>query len=372
MKSIKTAVIHILLFVVTLITTTLAGAEYIHANSFFFSKEPLGLTEFWSGLQYSLPFLAILSFHEFGHYFTALYYNLKVTLPYYLPFWIPGMPQFGTFGAVIRIKSPIRSRKVYFDVGVAGPLAGFIIALLVLCYGFTHLPPPEYIFSIHPEWAKYGLDYPKHVYKDMEMQISMNTNLLFEILKATLVDDTSKIPPVQEMMHYPFLLAGYFACFFTALNLIPIGQLDGGHILYGLIGKKGHEVVSPLLFCGLLFWGGLGMLSLYDTTESLLWNIPMYVFFLYYLLERAIPSKVWALIIALSIFLLQFVIKSYWPEVDGFRGWLFFGFLLGRVLGVHHPPVEDDKPLSMGRKLIGWLSLIVFILCFSPVPFIVE
>lgn len=370
----KKIALHLGLFLLTLLSTTLTGAEYMYASTFAGvllpeGSEALGWAAFWAGLQYSVPFLLILTVHEFGHFFAARYHRVKVTLPYYLPFYIPGLPQFGTFGAVIKIKEALRSRRILFDVGVAGPLAGFVVALGVLCYGFTHLPPPSYVFNAHPEWAKYGDDYAKYVYQELGPQMMMSTNLLFELLKTLLVEDTSLLPPPQEMMHYPFLLAGYFACFFTAINLLPIGQLDGGHILYGLAGKKGHRLLSPLFFILLLFWGGLGTLSLFDDLQTLIWGIPVYVFFLYYLMERMYDDKITVLVIATAIFLVQFVVKSYLPTLEGFRGWLFFGLLLGRFMGVHHPESPDDTPLDTKRKVLGWISIIVFILCFAPVPF---
>ena len=143
-KTVKTILMHIVLFIITVIATTIAGAEWMYGRWLFSGEYSLTQDELWNGLSFSIPFLCILSVHEMGHYVVARMNQIKVTLPYYIPMWlgfIPGMPSFGTMGAFIRIKAVIQSRREYFDVGVAGPIAGFIIALIVLWYGFSHLPP---------------------------------------------------------------------------------------------------------------------------------------------------------------------------------------------------------------------------------------
>ena len=115
---------HLGLFILTFILTTISGAEWMYGKWLLFGEEVLSLQNILNGLHYSIPFLLILTVHEFGHYFAAKYHDIKVTLPFYIPFWlgfIPGMPSFGTMGAVIRIKETIHSRRNYFDVGVAGP-----------------------------------------------------------------------------------------------------------------------------------------------------------------------------------------------------------------------------------------------------------
>ncbi len=155
----KKIAIHAGLFLVTLVTTTLAGAEWVYGKSIF--MEGYTWADFFSGMPYSIPFLLILTVHEFGHYFTAIHYKVRTTLPYYIP--LPPLPlMFGTLGAVIRLKSRVPSKQQTFDIGIAGPLAGFVIALAVLWYGFATLPPPEYIFQFHPEyqqsaWITHGL-----------------------------------------------------------------------------------------------------------------------------------------------------------------------------------------------------------------------
>lgn len=353
------------LFLITLLFTTFAGAEWMTGKMLF----NLSFDQILGGLAYSVPFLAILTVHEFGHYFIAKYHKLKVTLPFYIPFWFMGLlPAIGTMGAFIKIKSFLRSRKQVFDVGVSGPLAGFLIILPVLWFGFTHLPPAEYVFSIHPEYEEYGLDYPKHVYENAEINMAMGTNLLMELGKTYLVEDPSLYPVPQEAMHYPWLFAGFLACFFTALNLLPVGQLDGGHVLYGMVGRKYHKPLSMGFFILMIFVGGLGTFSGRDPWEDLLFYAPFYVGVLYLIFERNFEDKFTALLVGMGIFTLQFALKTYFPSLEGFRVWLVFGGVVGRFLGVYHPPAIEDEPLSWKRKVLGWVALIVLILCFTPAP----
>ena len=136
----KRVLLQLGLFILTFITTTLAGAEWAYGRSVF--AKDYAWSDFVSGLEFSIPFLLILTVHEFGHYFVARYHKVKVTLPYYLP--MPPLPfSIGTMGALIRIKEKIYSKKQNFDIGIAGPLAGFATALIILFYAFTHLPEPE-------------------------------------------------------------------------------------------------------------------------------------------------------------------------------------------------------------------------------------
>jgi len=373
----KTLLLQGSLFLLTLITTTMAGAEWIYGRLFIDPEHGIGWPEFWDGLQYSIPFLTILTVHEFGHYFTAQVHRVRVTLPYYIPLWLGLGQSLGTLGAFIRIQDYINSRKKYFDIGIAGPLAGFVVALGVLWYGFTHLPPPEYIFTIHPEYKKYGLDYANYVYKNLPAEglAVLGDNILFWWFK-NYVADPARLPNPYEMIHYPYLMAGYFALFFTSLNLIPIGQLDGGHILYGLIGRRAFRLVAPVLFVGFAFYAGLGYFKPADfaiASDALflnaLWQLAIYVFVLYIAFQRLNDNRTTALLMALSVVAGQFLISYLWPNVQGYPGFLLFILILGRFLGVYHPETEEDEPLSTGRKVLGWLTLIIFVLCFSPKPF---
>lgn len=372
--TIKKFFIHLGLFVITLITTTLAGAEWQFGRFLGFEESPLTWQHFLEGFYFSLPFLGILTIHEFGHFFTARWHKVKVTLPYYLPFWFGfiGMPSIGTMGAFIRIKEYINSRTKYFDIGIAGPLAGFVVALGVLFYGFTHLPPAEYIFEIHPEYQEHGLAYADHVYEDNEGAFKVGTTLLFEFFKQFVASDPSRVPNDYEMIHYPWLFAGYLALFFTALNLIPIGQLDGGHVLYGLIGSRRHRKISAILFIFFITYAGIGVVSPYGKFEDLLYEVPLYAGFLYLVLSRLTASKKNNLLIAVAILFFQFFLVLIFPQLKGYQGWLVFALLLGRFLGLYHPQAYFDEPLDNKRKVLGWVALIIFILCFSPSPFVVE
>lgn len=373
-KEQKTKVIQLTLFVVTLISTTLAGAEWMTGKSILYGAQTIDMSEFLNGLQFSIPFLGILTIHEFGHYFTAQYHKVRVTLPYYIPLWLGflGGPSIGTMGAVIRIKDHINSRKKYFDIGIAGPLAGFIIALFVLQYGFTHLPPIDYVFKIHPEYEQWGKDYHLYAYENKDMiGITLGPNLLFWFFENYVANDTSLIPHPNEMLHYPYLLAGYLALFFTALNLLPIGQLDGGHILYGLIGEKKHRFVSGSLFLVFIYYAGLGVVNPFVLSDYLFVEI-FYFIFLYYCFHRFTPLKRNRLMYASIIFSAQFATSFLFPHVEGYTGWLLFAFVLGRFLGIYHPPVLHNEPLDFKRKVLGWISLAVFVVSFSPQPFIIE
>ena len=386
----KTEIIQFILFVITLITTTLAGAEAMSAKAFLFLDEPNKLhfpDDFWQGFQFSIPFLTILTCHEFGHYFTARYYKIKTSLPYFIPLWASALTSLsiGTMGAVIRMTGRTRSRKEFFDIGIAGPLAGFVVSLGVLYYGFTHLPPLEYIFKIHPDYRQYGDNYVEEVLripKFLSGQVVLGDNLLFKFFK-TYVADPKLLPPNFEIMHYPILWAGYISLFFTALNLIPIGQLDGGHILYGLIGKKKFNIISPAIFISFALFAGYGLFSIqeiqmigkggmFTDERDFIFYLMLYIFFLRVCFSKVSPeNRTMSWIISLSVVVAQFLL-SYIPQIasmHGFSGFLPFIFLLGRFLGIYHPEVEIDEPLNLKRKLLGWLTLIIFILCFTPYPF---
>jgi membrane-associated protease RseP (regulator of RpoE activity) len=368
--------LHLFLFIITLICTTLAGAEWMTGRSFFYGKDLLGWQHFWEGMYFSLPFLGILTVHELGHYFTAKYHKVKVSLPFYIPAWFGfiGASSIGTMGAFIQIREKLKSTKEIFDVGIAGPLAGFVVAIGLIWYGFTHLPPLDYLYQIHPEYEQWGEAYADYAYKNTPEggNISLGTNLIFEFFKAYVVEDPKLIPHANEMAHYPFLFAGYLALFFTALNLIPIGQLDGGHILYGLVGNKKHRVISLSLFVIFIFYAGIGTFQFADIYAENIWYVLPYIGFLYFVFHRTFANKLTVLLIAMSIFVGQLLFSFLFPEISGYSGWLAFGFLLGNFLGIYHPPAEVEKPLSMGRKVLGWITLLIFILCFSPQPFIVK
>ena len=381
-KSTRTYLLHGGLFLLTLITTTLSGAEWMFGRLFIPMEKmvTLGWTEFVAGFQFSIPFLAILTVHEFGHYVVARANHVRVTLPYYIPLWFGIGESVGTLGAFIRIKYYISSRQKYFDIGIAGPLAGFVLALFVLWYAFAQLPPAEYIFTIHPEYQKWGLDYGQFAYKNIPAggSLALGDNLLFSFFK-TYVADPTRLPHPNEMIHYPFVLAGYLALFFTSLNLIPIGQLDGGHILYALIGRERFRWVAPALFIVFAFYAGLGVFKPADfavpTNEAFFTQLgyfALYVFFLFTAFARISDNRTTGWLITLSVVATQLFFSWLRPDWEGYSGFLVFVFVLGRFLGVYHPDTEQDEPLNATRKILGWLALIIFILCFSPRPFIIS
>jgi membrane-associated protease RseP (regulator of RpoE activity) len=395
-SSARTYLIQGILFVVTIITTTLAGAEWMFGNIFSFvynfyamlggvdpasaaeaQEKLLGWPQFLQGLHFSIPFLAILTIHEFGHYFVAKAHQVKVTLPYYIPLWF-GIPQsIGTMGAFIRIKSVVTSRLKFFDIGIAGPLAGFIAALAVLWYGFTHLPPVDYIFTIHPEYSRYGSSYPQFVYDNASGNLVLGDNILFWLFK-TYVADPDLLPHPNEMVHYPYIFAGYLALFFTSLNLIPIGQLDGGHILYGLIGKKRFNVIAPLLFGFFAFYAGLGLFRAESFAtgndgafyEQLIY-LALYIYLLYICFKRVSENNGTAFMVSLIIVVAQFAVSYLRPDWEGSTGFLPFVFILGRFLGIKHPETEENEPLDTPRIILGVCALIIFVISFSPNPFII-
>ncbi len=366
---IKSYLIHGSLFVVTFITTTLAGAEWTHGKSVLVPG--YSWSDFYSGLPYSICFLTILTIHEFGHYFTARYYKVRTTLPYFIP--LPPIPMMlGTLGALIRIKQRVNSTQQNFDIGIAGPLAGFVAALGFLWYGFTHLPPPEYIFEIHPEYEQFGLDYAQYVYQAGFLQngtldIFLGKNLLF-LFFENFVGDAARIPNVHEIIHYPYLFAGFLSLVFTSINLLPVGQLDGGHVLYGLVGNRWHGKVATVIFLVFLFYAGLGFVHPADGFEVLIYKIPLFIGFMYLSMRGLALSNRDTWMYALGIFVIQYAIVNIFPLARGYSGWLLFAFLIGRFIGIQHPPSEVEEPLSQERVALGWLALLIFILCFAPNP----
>ena len=402
-RHVKIKLIQLGLFIVTLITTTFAGAEWTMGKYLI-----AGITwnDFLLGFNFSIPFLLILTVHEFGHYLTARYHKINVTLPYYIPMWFGfiGLASLGTMGAFIRIKESIISRVKYFDVGVSGPIAGFVVAVVLLIYGFRNLPPTEYIYEIHPEYELFGEQFEERMegldtlilkkdlnpgrmfYRTLNDTIDtgrtgtvfFGDNILMNLGRKYLAPDDRYVPSSRELMHYPILLVAYLAFFFTALNLLPIGQLDGGHVLFGLVGPKNHALVSRVLFTGFIFYAGLGWVTTADLANTslqgignFLINIAIYIMMVYLSAYSVFKEKRNRLLYATALFTAQFFIASIF-KVEGYTGWLLFSILIGRFIGVDHPPVVDNSPLSTGRKVLGWVALVIFIFCFSPEPLVVE
>ena len=303
--------IPLLLFVLTFITTTIAGVEWrgIPTNGY-------EIHDLLRGLPYSCSIMFFLGVHEFGHYFASRYHQVKTSLPYFIPFIFIDV-NFGTLGAVIRTRTQIPSKKALFDIGASGPIAGFFAALGILIYGLTHLPGKEYLMAIHPDYgtAEYGKNAISLIFGD---------TLIFSFLKSVLTSPADFVPPMGEIYHYPYLCVGWFALFVTSMNLIPVGQLDGGHIFYALFGEKKHYHVASISMIILIVLGFLGILRTF----------------------------VWT-----------------WIPI-GFPGWLVWSIILYFVIKIKHPPVYDYVELDPVRNYLGYFAMFIFIICFSPTPFL--
>jgi membrane-associated protease RseP (regulator of RpoE activity) len=322
--------LHILLFVATLFCTTWAGTFWLGKPADMHGGAAAFIGELKAGLPFSLSLLAFLSVHEFGHYFSTIAHRIRATLPYYIP--VPPLPfmlNIGTMGAVIKIREPFPDEESLLDTGAAGPLAGFVVACGLLIYGCLNLPPAEYIFSIHPEYLANGaVPYPPP-----PETLYLGKNLLFILIEAIFAP--KGLPPMSEMYHYPYLFAGWLGCLVTSLNLLPVGQLDGGHVVYALFGRRGHERSARVF---LIFITILGFPS-----------------FSAGIAELFTPGAA----ASLPPLLLQWS----WP------GWMLWAFILTRFLGTRHPSIRHPHRLSKRRRIAGWLCIAVFVLTFTPVPF---
>jgi membrane-associated protease RseP (regulator of RpoE activity) len=286
-----------LLFILTVLTTCYAGLLW-SANFLFFesgaaadpvSTSARGLSDpllFPLSALYAAALMAILVGHEMGHYLTCRRYGVEATLPYFLP----GLPYLGTFGAFIRIKSPRRKRQL-FDIGANGPFAGFVLALAALVAGlaFSRLAP----------------------FTPSEGSISFGEPLLFKLLTSLFF---GRVPEGQALVLHPVGFAAWGGLLVTSLNLLPISQLDGGHIAYAVLGRRARTVSRALM----------------------------------------------AVLAVMGVFF--------------YTGWLVFGALilffdLKFKLRLRHPPVEDeDQPLDMGRRVRAVLIVLIFVLSFIPDP----
>ncbi len=202
------------LLAATLFTTTLVGVEIANANIEALKFDPAVLL---SGLPYSLALMTILGIHELGHYLTARFYKIRATLPYFIP-----IPFFlGTFGAFIQMRSPVPNRKALFDVSIAGPLAGFVATLPLLMWGLAHstvVPLPEQPGMLDPD------------------ALNPSYSLLLALLSKLALG--TQLSAGQAIDLHPVALAGFLGLIVTALNLMPVGQLDGGHIVHAMFGQR--------------------------------------------------------------------------------------------------------------------------------------
>jgi membrane-associated protease RseP (regulator of RpoE activity) len=335
MTSVLRWLLHLGLFLLTFFTTTIAGVLWLN-------QDPFELSNFHLGIPYSVSILFILACHEFGHYFASRYHKVDATLPYFLPF--PPIPvllqlflNFGTFGAVIRTKTVVPSKKVMFDIGVAGPIAGFFASLLVLAYGFLHLPSSDFILAIHTDYD-FAINASASA---LGIPLAFGNTFLFSGLKELLTNPSMQfVPPMSEIYHYPFLCAGWFGLFVTALNLIPMGQFDGGHLIYTMFGNL-HRKIALISFYALFI---LSIPSLSDTILRTLFG------FVY---NRDIGQVV------------PFAQYSW-------TAWFLWAMIARYVVKLYHPPVTDETPLDTRRIAIGWFCILIFILSFSINPFTIT
>lgn len=237
------------------------------------------------GLSFSIPALLILLAHELGHYIACRRYRLPATLPYFLPVPI----NFGTFGAFIKIKAPIRSKKELFDVGIAGPIAGFVALIPFLLYGVAHSVPA--VLHVAPDETGPSLLLPGRC-----LAIQLAAWPFHGWLGSG-----------EVLNLHPFALAAWLGLLATAINLLPLGQLDGGHILYAATGRFQRRLALPLWIA----LAGIGIL----------WH-----------------------------------------------GWLLWSFIV-LVIGLFHPPIADEStPLDPFRRGLAWLALAMLVLSFMPQP----
>jgi membrane-associated protease RseP (regulator of RpoE activity) len=270
--------IHVILFLATLFTTTLAG-------SFQSGVNPLDdWTLLARGLPFSMTLMGILLVHEMGHFVMSRVHGVAATPPYF----IPGPPFLvGTFGAFIKMHTPT-NRRALFDVGAAGPWAGFLVAIPAVFYGLS-------ISEVRPlETSPGGL--------------ALGDSLVFQLLTRLALGVSSS--EVTILLH-PIALAGWFGLFVTFLNLLPVGQLDGGHVVYALLGRR-HRWVAR---AGLVTIIGLAFM--------------------------------------------------------GWHGWVMWAILV-TLLGLDHPPTIDDTPLDPARRVAAWLTIGLFAITFMPVPLTVS
>lgn len=275
---------HLIFFLLTLVTTSLTSFWML----LFAGINPLPFLS-WSavlgGLWYSVPVLAILSAHEFGHYFACRYYNVDATLPYFIP---APLPLTGTLGAVIRIREAFPSKRALFDIGVAGPLAGFVALVPLLWWGMTM----SSLIRVPTD----------------EMTLYFGEPLLWKAFEWLYF---GAIPEGMDVALHPVGFAAWWGMLATALNLLPFGQLDGGHIMYASLGRRAT------------WMSGLSLLTV---------------------LLLAVRSASW---VSMAVMMMAMAI--------------LFGF--------RHPRIIDEhEPLDRERQWVAVLAAVVFVLCFTPVP----
>lgn len=287
-----------------LIALTFASTFYVGAGMVL-GRPPTSLVELRTGWVFSLPLMAILLAHEFGHFFAGRYHRVDVSPPYFIP-----VPFFllGTLGAVIQIRERIRSRNALLDIGAAGPLSGMVVAIPVIIWGVATSP-----VQALPD-APYILE---------------GRSIFYLVLLGWL---KGPIPEGYDIMLTPTALAGWAGLLVTMINLLPFGQLDGGHVAYALLGPRQDQLSRRLLYS----------LPLLAVIVSAAYGIPSYMDGvrgerLVYDASAGMHWLVWALVL----------------------------WALTRATGPNHPPTEDSQ-VSPRRRIVGWLTLSLFVLLFMP------
>lgn len=374
----KTHLIHLVLFIATVITTLIVGAE-LRTNKYLIdtllgNSEGLHWNELIKGIPYSVSLILFLLFHEFGHFFMAQYYQVACTLPYFIPLYIP-FPQIlniGTLGAVIRLKESPKSNIEYFDIGIAGPLSGFMISLIILVIGYTTLPPLDYLYEMNPDYLTlfHRIPNARQLLEYSPVLIVVGHNLLQYFFETTIGDPT-RLPYHYELFHYPLLFTGYLTLFFTALNLLPLGQLDGGHILYASLPRKYAKIISRTFLTALILYGGAHYpfsSSPFILFEFLL--LALLFVFNYYALNKMMPhlSHLFYLLIAALFLCIQVILGLLFPWKNINLLWILYTYLVIRFIGIDHPPFQQHIPLNQGRKILAIIALIIFLLCFTMEP----
>ena len=297
--------LNLVLFLATVASVFLTGARYVDEG-----PGPAGWRETLrtlpSGWSFAVPLLAILLTHELGHYIAARIHKVDASLPFFIP--LPRFSPFGTMGAIISMRGRIRSRDALLDIGASGPLAGLVVALPVLIVGLAH----------------------SHVGPAELHGVQEGQSLLYLGLKRLVL---GPIPAGQDVFLGPMAFAGWTGLFITALNLIPIGQLDGGHIAYALFGLRQNRF-ARILHASLLGMFALNLIRfMIPIVQTHAWSHSGQAF------GNALPWLVWYV-------LLKLIMRSG---------------------GQNHPPTEPGE-LSPVRKGIALLSLVLFVLLFMPTP----
>lgn len=377
--------LHLLLFVLTLVSTIYAGAQWVNRILYYEVQDQtlslffMSVNRAWivDGLRYAIPLLGFLTVHEFGHYFAARYHRVRTSLPYYIPFPFNGI---GNFGAVISIRQRIPDTRQLFDIGAAGPIAGFVVALGVLVYGFVTLPPPEYLLDLPGHEALKEHIRQHGTFPDTPPEPA-DGSIIIVVGQTPLYWGLSQlfphVPPMYEMYHYPVLFAGWLGLFFTALNLLPVGQLDGGHVLYALVGQKWHRRLARIFVLILLLSGGIGFMNearsaLYEMGPWMgrsSWIILGAIFYGY--LHRVFGANPRLRLAALAALLggvAGALVVGPTLTQYGYTGWLIWTLLIVFLIRVEHPPVMQSRTLTPTRRVLGYAAIAIFILCFSLRP----